>query len=162
LAGAVKTSGAKGIHVFVPIDDTAPVDDVAAATRALAARAEALDPKLATTAFIVDDRGGKVFVDSTRAGGATVAAAYSPRLRPGTPVSFPLDWSDLDRVSPGDFTIRTALDALDGRDPWADTMPPAQRLPDDLIEQGRAIPVARVAAMHEGKRRARVKRQSAT
>ena len=44
LSGAVKTSGAKGIHVFVPIDDSAPVDDVAAATRALAARAEALDP----------------------------------------------------------------------------------------------------------------------
>src|SRR5689334_13874865 len=44
LTGAVKTSGAKGIHVFVPIDDSAPVDDVAAATRALAARAEALDP----------------------------------------------------------------------------------------------------------------------
>ena len=46
LAGAVKTSGAKGIHVFVPIDDSAPVDDVAAATRAVAARAEALDPDL--------------------------------------------------------------------------------------------------------------------
>jgi DNA ligase D-like protein (predicted polymerase) len=68
LEGAVKTSGAKGIHVFVPIDDSAPVDDVAAATRALAARAEALDPQVATTAFIVEDRGGKVFVDSTRAG----------------------------------------------------------------------------------------------
>jgi DNA ligase D-like protein (predicted polymerase) len=158
LAGAVKTSGAKGIHVFVPIDDTAPVEDVAAATRALAARAEALDPDLATTAFIVEDRGGKVFVDSTRAGGATVAAAYSPRLRPGTPVSFPVDWSDLDRVSPADFTVHTALDALDGRDPWADAMPAPQRLPGDLIAQGHTIPVARVAAMHEGKRRARAKR----
>jgi len=52
----------------------------AGATRALAARAEALNPDLATTAFIVEDRGGKVFVDSIRAGGATVAAAYSPRL----------------------------------------------------------------------------------
>ena len=89
LDGAVKTSGAKGVHVFVPIDDAAAVDDVAAATRALAARAEALDPEIATTAFIVSDRGGKVFVDATRAGGATVAAAYTPRLRPGTPVSFP-------------------------------------------------------------------------
>lgn len=158
LAGAVKTSGAKGIHVFVPIDDAAPVDDVAAATRALAARAEALDPELATTAFIVEDRGGKVFVDATRAGGATVAAAYSPRLRPGTPVSFPLDWSELDRVSPSDFTVRTAIEALGGRDPWATTMPDPQRLPDDLIEQGRGIPVARVAAMHEGKRRARSRR----
>jgi len=102
LAGAVKTSGAKGLHIFVPIDDHAPVDDVAAATRALAARAEALDPSLATTAFIVEDRAGKVFVDSTRSGGATIVAAYSPRLRAGTPVSFPLSWADLDDVNPGD------------------------------------------------------------
>jgi DNA ligase D len=158
LAGAVKTSGAKGLHVFVPIDDSAPVDDVAAATRALAARAEAIDPALATTAFIVEDRAGKVFVDSTRAGGATVVAAYSPRLRAGTPVSFPLDWADLDNVRPADFTVHTAVDALAGRDPWAETMPAPQRLPNDLIEHGRTIPVARVAAMHEGKRRARARR----
>ncbi|MGV0852977.1 non-homologous end-joining DNA ligase [Mycolicibacterium phlei] len=158
LAGAVKTSGAKGVHVFVPVDDSAPVDDVAAATRALAARAEALDPSIATTAFIVEDREGKVFVDSTRAGGATVVAAYSPRLRAGTPVSFPLDWSDLDRVTPSDFTVRTALEALGSADPWAANMPAPQRLPQDLIEQGRTIPVARVAAMHEGKRRARARR----
>ena len=157
LAGAVKTSGATGLHVFVPIDD-APVDDVAAATRALAARAEALDPSIATTAFIVADRGGKVFVDSTRTGGATVAAAYSPRLRPGTPVSFPLEWSDLDQVIPADFTVHTALAALDGRASWADSMPAPQRLPNELIEHGRTIPVARVAAMHEGKRRARARR----
>ena len=136
----------------------APVEDVAAATRALAARAEALDPDVATTAFIVEDRGGKVFVDSTRAGGATVAAAYSPRLRPGTPVSFPLDWSDLDRIQPADFTVHTAIDALDGRDPWTESMPAPQRLPTDLIAHGRTIPVARVAAMHEGKRRARARR----
>ena len=158
LAGSVKTSGAKGIHVFVPIDDSAQVDDVAAATRALAARAEALDPSLATTAFIVEDRAGKVFVDSTRAGGATVAAAYSPRLRPGMPVSFPLHWSDLDRVNPADFRMHTAVDALSAYDPWAEMMVGPQRLPDDLIEQGRTIPVARVAAMHEGKRRARARR----
>jgi len=159
LAGAVKTSGAKGLHIFVPIDNHAPVDDVAAATRALAAWAEALDPSLATTAFIVEDRAGKVFVDSTRSGGATIVAAYSPRLRAGTPVSFPLSWADLDDVNPGDFTIHTAVDALAGRDPWADTMPAPQRLPSDLIEQGRTIPVARVAAMHEGKRRARATRR---
>src|SRR6478735_7568887 len=160
LAGAVKTSGAKGVHVFVPVDlpADAPVDDVAAATRAVAARAEALNPDLATTAFIVEDRGGKVFVDSTRAGGATVAAAYNPRLRPGTPVSFPLDWSDLDQITPADFTVHTAIGALTGRDPWAERMPAPQRLPTGLIEHGRTIPVARVAAMHEGKRRARARR----
>lgn len=158
LAGAVKTSRAKGIHIFVPVDGTAPVDDVAAATRALAARAEALDPQRATTAFIVADRAGKVFVDSTRAGGATVAAAYSPRLHRGMPVSFPLAWSDLESARPTDFTVHSAIDALAGHDPWAQHMPNPQHLPDDLIEQGRAIPVARVAAMHEGKRRARARR----
>ena len=158
LAGAVKTSGSRGVHIFVPVDS--PGDDVAAATRALAARAEALDPAVATTAFIVEDRAGKVFVDATRSGGATVAAAYSPRLRAGTPVSFPLSWSELGEVHPSDFTVHTALERLGDRDPWAESMPAPQRLPDDLIAQGRAIPVARVAAMHEGKRRAKARRES--
>jgi len=83
LEGAVKTSGAKGVHIFVPIDTDATMEDAAAATRAIAARTERLDPEIATTAFMKEDRGGKVFVDSTRSGGATVIAAYSPRVRPG-------------------------------------------------------------------------------
>jgi bifunctional non-homologous end joining protein LigD len=158
LAGAVKTSGAKGVHVFVPVDDQATSEEVAAATRAIAARAERLDPVLATTAFIVADRDGKVFLDSTRAGGATVAAAYSPRIRPGVPVSFPVTWDELDRVRPSDFTVHTAPRLLAGRAPWAGQMPGPQPLPRGLIEEGRAIPVARVQAMHEGKRRARARR----
>ncbi|MGW2312345.1 non-homologous end-joining DNA ligase [Actinomadura luteofluorescens] len=158
LRGAVKTSGAKGVHVFVPLDGAARVEDVAAATRALAVRAERLDPDLVTTAFIREDRGGKVFLDSTRAGGATVVAAYSPRIRPGTPVSFPVAWDDLDRVAPSDFTIRTAAAALAGRDVWTGLMPEPQAIPADLVEQGHTIPIARVQAMHEGKRRARARR----
>ncbi|HUK67837.1 MAG TPA: ATP-dependent DNA ligase [Streptosporangiaceae bacterium] len=158
LAGAVKTSGAKGVHVFVPIDAQATSEDMAAATRAIAARAEWLDPALATTAYIKEDRAGKVFLDSTRAGGATVAAAYSPRVRPGVPVSFPVDWDDLDRVAPADFTVHTAARLVADTDPWADQMPVPQHLSPELVEQGRAIPVARVQAMHEGKRRARARR----
>jgi bifunctional non-homologous end joining protein LigD len=131
---------------------------VAAATRAIAARAEHIDPDLATTAYIKEDRGGKVFLDSTRSGGATVVAAYSPRVRPGVPVSFPLHWADLDSVSPADFTVHTAARLIGDSDPWADQMPEPQHLPADLIEEGRAIPVARVQAMHEGKRRARTRR----
>jgi bifunctional non-homologous end joining protein LigD len=153
LSGAVKTSGAKGLHIYVPVD--AGSEDAAAATRALAARAEKLDPELATTAFIKEDRQGKVFIDSTRAGGATVVAAYSPRIRPGVPVSFPLSWDRLDDVSPSDFTIATAVHLLDGADPWADALPGPQPLPSDLLEEGHAIPVHRVQAMHEGKRRKR-------
>ncbi|MBB5889206.1 DNA polymerase domain-containing protein [Kutzneria kofuensis] len=158
LSGAVKTSGSKGVHIFVPVDQQAAVEDVAAATRAIAARAERLDPVLATTAFIVEDRHGKVFLDSTRAGGATVAAAYSPRLRPGVPVSFPVSWDALDDVTPADFTIRTAPALLGTSDPWADAMPSPQTLPADLVAEGHTIPVARVQAMHEGKRRARARR----
>jgi len=158
LTGVVKTSGAKGVHVFAPVSGSG-AEEVAAATRALAVRAEKLDPALATTAFIREDRGGKVFLDSTRAGGATVVAAYSPRVRPGAPVSFPVAWTDLDRVSPADFTVHTALDPLGGRDPWAESMPEPEELPADLIAEGHTIPVARVQAMHEGKRRARARRQ---
>ena len=158
LEGAVKTSGAKGVHVFVPIDIDVPLWDAAAATRAIAVRAERLDPAVATTAFIREDRGRKVFVDSTRAGGATVIAAYSPRVRPGVPVSFPVGWDNLDDVSPGDFTLHTALRHLGDSDPWATHMPSPQRLSVELIEEGHAIPVARVQAMHEGKRRARARR----
>ncbi len=159
LAGAVKTSGAKGVHVFVPMKGDETAEDVAAATRAIAARAERLDPALATTAFLRQDRGGKVFIDATRAGGATVAAAYSPRVRPGTPVSFPVAWDDLDTVAPADFTIKTAAALIGGRDPWARQMPAPRSLPADLVAEGRAIPVARVQAMHEGKRRARAQRR---
>jgi bifunctional non-homologous end joining protein LigD len=158
LEGAVKTSGAKGVHVVVPIDDQAPPEDTAAATRAIAARAERLDPEIATTAFMKEDRAGKVFVDSTRVGGATVIAAYSPRVRPGAPVSFPVDWDDLDDIAPADFTVHTALRHLGDRDPWAARMPGPQQVSADLIEEGHAIPVARVQAMHEGKRRARTRR----
>jgi DNA ligase D len=158
LAGAVKTSGAKGVHVFVPLEENATSEDVAAATRAVAARAERLDPVLATTAFIKEDREGKVFLDSTRAGGATVVAAYSPRIRPGVPVSFPLAWDQLDRVRPADFTVHTAARLVAGGAPWAGRMPGPQPLPADLIEEGHEIPIARVQAMHEGKRRARARR----
>ncbi|MEV6376047.1 non-homologous end-joining DNA ligase [Micromonospora musae] len=160
LAGAVKTSGAKGVHVFVPVAAGFDAEEMAAATRALAARAERLDPALATTAFIREDRGGRVFVDSTRAGGATVVAAYSPRLRPRLPVSFPVDWAALTDVTPGDFTVRTVPGLVAARDPWLDLMPEPQPLPTDLVEEGRAIPIARVQAMHEGKRRARARRQA--
>lgn len=153
LSGAIKTSGSKGVHIFVPV--TAGGEEIAHATRALAKRAAALDPSIATIAYVVEEREGKVFVDSTRAGGGTVVAAYSPRIRPGVPVSFPIAWEDVGRVSPADFTIRTAPALLGDADPWLDALPEPQPLPADLVEEGRAIPIARVAAMHEGKRRKR-------
>src|SRR5690606_27111244 len=143
------------IYVFVPVAESVTHEEAAAATRALAARAERLDPALATTAFIREDRGGKVFLDSTRAGGATVVAAYSPRARPGVPVSFPLSWDRLDAVRPADLTIRTPPDLRGDSDPWADTMPAPQSLPEDLIAEGHTIPVARQQALQLGRERKR-------
>ena len=158
MTAVAKTSGAKGVHVVVPLAPDQTASDVAAATRAVAARAERLDPALTTTAFVVEDRGGKVFIDATRAGGATVVAAYSPRARTGVPVSFPLSWDALPEASPADFTIRTVPGLLGDDDPWVALMPPPQVLNQGLVEDGHTIPVARVAAMHEGKRRARARR----
>lgn len=162
LRAAVKTSGAKGLHVVVPVRDVA-VDDAAAATRALAARAERLGPDVATTAFLLADRGGRVFLDPTRAGGGSLACCYSPRVRPGVPVSFPVPWNALDDVVPGDVTVHNAARlaaeaAPESGDPWRDALPAAQDLPEVLVTEGHGIPVPRVAAMHEGRRRARARR----
>ena len=159
LDGAVKTSGSKGVHIFVPIVPT-PVEQVAAATRALAARAERLDPALATTAFVRDEREGKVFLDSTRAGGATVVSAYSPRLRDAVPVSYPVSWNDLDAVEPREFTVHNVAELLSGADPWTASLPAPRELPAELVDEGRTIPIARVQAMHAGKRRAREQRRA--
>jgi bifunctional non-homologous end joining protein LigD len=160
LVAAVKTSGAKGLHVVVPIRGAAP-EDAAAATRALAARTERLDPGVATTAYLTEERGGKVFVDSTRSGQGTIVAAYSPRIRPGLPVSAPVAWDALDAVRAGDVTVTTARQMLGDGDGWAAALPEPQGLPAGLVAEGHAIPIARVVAMHEGKRRKRAARDAA-
>ena len=134
-------------------------DDAAAATRALAARAARLDPRVATTVTCWRIREHKVFVDSTRSGGATVVAAYSPRVRPDVPVSFPVAWDRLEQVHPRDFTVRTAAALLGDGDPWREAMPAPQTLPADVLAEGHEIPIARVA-MHEGKRRKRAQGSS--
>jgi DNA primase len=104
-----------------------------------------------------EDRGGKVFVDPTRVGGATVIAAYSPRLRPGVPVSFPVGWERLDAITRSDVTIHNALDQMDTAGRWSETLRTRQALPDEIVEQGHTIAVPRVQAMHEGKRRKRAR-----
>jgi DNA primase len=87
-----------------------------------------------------------------------VVAAYSPRVRAGVPVSVPVHWDDLAGVSPAELTIATVPRLLGDADPWTALMPPPQALDPGLVEEGHTIPVARVAAMHEGKRRARARR----
>ena len=73
-------------------------------------------------------------------------------------MSFPVAWEELDQVAPAEFTLRSAARLIADGDPWADRMPEPQQPSPELIEEGRTIPVARVQAMHEGKRRARERR----
>ena len=83
--------------------------------------------------------------------------AATSDVRPGVTVSFPVAWDDLDDIHPRDFTVRTAAGLLDDRDPWAEAMPEPHALDPGLVEEGHTIPIARVQAMHEGKRRARAR-----
>lgn len=139
LQGVVKTSGAKGVHVFVPVDPGVTLSESVAATRAIAARTAALDPQLATTEFKKVDRAGRVFIDATRFGAGTVVAAFSPRARPGFPVSFPVSWDALTDVRPSDFTIHDALDQIATTPPWLDSLPADQSIPEELLSEGRDL-----------------------
>jgi bifunctional non-homologous end joining protein LigD len=138
LDGAAKTSGSKGVHIYVPLRRRHTFEEVRNASTRLAERVVAAAPDLVTIAFKKAERGGRVFLDTTRnAPGAHIAAAYSPRARPGAPVSFPVPWDELDAVSPLDFTIRSAPWLVTERgDLWASLMPPPQALPRSLSDPG--------------------------
>ena len=81
-------------------------------------------------------------------------------VRAGVPVSFPLEWDELGQVAPTDFTIHTAAQMASERPPWTSLLPRPQRLPARLVDAGRAIPLGRLQAMHEGRRRARATRDT--
>jgi bifunctional non-homologous end joining protein LigD len=111
----VKTSGSKGFHIVVPLDGKAGFDDVSgfahAAGRVLVAR----DPEHLTQEFSKADRGGRILVDTARNRyGATVAAAYSVRARPGAPVSAPCTWEEIESgaARPKTFTLRAMADRV--------------------------------------------------
>jgi bifunctional non-homologous end joining protein LigD len=133
LAAACKTSGAKGIHVFVPLQRRYQFGEVRAAAEDVARRVEERAPKLTTTKFRIAQRGDRLFLDAGRnAPGAHVIAAYSPRARPAASVSYPVGWEELGRVRPEDFTIENVPGRLEKGDRWKELMPPPQALPAEL------------------------------
>ena len=159
LVGAVKSSGAKGVHVFVPIDpQTTTMEDATAATRAIARRAELIDPQTATTAFLKADRQGRssstgpapAEPPSSRPTAREPGPAYRCRSRSrGT--SSTTSRPPTSRSSPPSSGWAIAI-----RGPNR-FLPPSE-IPAELITEGHEIPTPRVAAMHEGKRRARANR----
>lgn len=115
LEAGLKTTGGKGLHVLVPIERRYGMRELRGAAAALTARVAAREPDRVTDAFRKAKRGDRVMLDPSRnAPGSTVVAPYSPRARRSATVSFPVLVSDLDRVRPEDFTIRSAPGLLDG------------------------------------------------
>jgi bifunctional non-homologous end joining protein LigD len=113
LASYVKTSGADGIHVLVPITRRSTYGDTYEFAELLSRRLEAEHPGEVTTEWLKKKRSG-VLVDHRQNGhGKTIASVYSVRPKPGAPVSTPLDWDELtDDVRPRDFTMTVALERV--------------------------------------------------
>jgi bifunctional non-homologous end joining protein LigD len=114
LRSYVKTSGADGIHVLVPIARRHGFDDTYEFAELLARRLEAEHPGEITTEWLKKKRAG-VLVDHRQNGwGKTIASVYSVRPKPGGPVSTPLAWDELtEDVGPRDFTMAVALERVD-------------------------------------------------
>ncbi|MBW1602201.1 non-homologous end-joining DNA ligase [Streptomyces sp. JJ66] len=108
LRGWPKTSGGRGLHVFVPIAPRWTFVQVRAAAIAVARELERRAPQRITTAWWKEERGERIFVDYNQtARDRTIAAAYSIRPHPGARVSAPLRWEELDDARPEDFDLAT-------------------------------------------------------
>jgi DNA primase len=125
IAGFPKTTGNRGLHVYVRLQARWDAYAVRAAAVAVARELERRRPDLLTAAWWKEERGERIFVDyNQNAPHKTVFGAWSVRARPGGQVSAPLRWEELDDVHPDELTLATVPDRLarDG-DPWADMAP---------------------------------------
>ncbi len=108
LVGWPKTSGGRGMHVFVPIEPRWTFTQVRRAAIACGRELERRMPDQVTTAWWKEERGPRIFVDYNQtARDRTIASAYSIRARPHAPVSAPLRWDEVDDATPEDFDIAT-------------------------------------------------------
>jgi DNA ligase D len=107
-SGFPKTSGGRGVHIYVRIEPRWTFTDVRHAAIAFGRELQRRLPGEVTTNWWKEERGEKIFIDyNQNARDRTIASAYSVRPKPGAPVSAPLDWEELDRVAPEDFTVAT-------------------------------------------------------
>jgi DNA ligase D-like protein (predicted polymerase) len=107
LVGWPKTSGSRGMHVYVRIEQRWDFQHVRRAALALAREVERRAPAIATSKWWKEERHG-VFIDyNQNAKDRTIAAAYSIRPRPDARVSAPLAWDEIDDADPGEFTLVT-------------------------------------------------------
>jgi bifunctional non-homologous end joining protein LigD len=124
LPSFVKTSGSKGFHILVPLDGATSFHDVWRFAHGVGAVLVKRRPQTFTQEFIKADRGGRILVDTGRnAAGATFAAVYAVRPKPGAPVSAPCTWHEIESgsVGPRSFTLRAMPERIAAvGDLWAD------------------------------------------
>jgi DNA ligase D len=106
--GFPKTSGGRGVHLYVRVEPRWTFTDVRHAAIAFGRELQRRLPGEVTTSWWKEDRGQRIFVDyNQNARDRTIASAYSIRPKPGAPVSAPLSWDELERVQPEEFTVAT-------------------------------------------------------
>ena len=106
--GFPKTSGGRGLHIYIRLEPRWTFIDVRHAAIAFARALERRRPEQVTTSWWKEERGARIFIDfNQNARDRTIASAYSIRPKPGAPVSAPLDWDELPHVAPEHFTVAT-------------------------------------------------------
>jgi DNA ligase D len=107
-SGFPKTSGGRGVHIYVRIEPRWTFTEVRHAAIAFGRELERRFPDRVTTKWWKEERGERIFIDyNQNARDRTIASAYSVRPRPGAPVSAPVGWDELSEVKPEDFTVAT-------------------------------------------------------
>jgi DNA ligase D len=106
--GFPKTSGGRGVHIYIRIEPRWTFTDVRHAAIAFGRALEKRQPARVTTKWWKEERGARIFIDyNQNARDRTIASAYSVRPKPGAPVSAPVSWEELPEVAPEDFTVAT-------------------------------------------------------
>jgi len=120
----VKTSGSKGFHIVVPLEAQTSYEQLWRFSHGVGAQLAKRHPALLTQEFLKTERAGRILIDTGRSGpGATFAAAYAVRPRPGAPVSAPCTWPELESgdAQPQSFTLRGMTQRVERLgDPWAE------------------------------------------
>ena len=129
-----KTSGSRGLHVFVPIQVGPDADLVLKFAEQFVAKLASEHPKQLTVEHAIAARGKRVYLDAFRNGAVqTVVSPYSVRRKPHAPVSTPLTWSEVQpSLIPASFNLGNFRSRLKKKDPWAEFFRSRQPLPNAL------------------------------
>ena len=140
VVGLPKTTGNRGLHVYVRLEPRWDSYQVRSAAVAVARELERRRPDLLTAAWWKEERGQRIFVDfNQNAPHKTVFGAWSVRARPNAAVSTPVRWEEIDAIHPDDFTIATMAARLEvAGDPWVDAAPQSLEPFLEMHERDRA------------------------